>query len=49
MIILDGAAIVHYLKPGAGDSFADYAKKIVNTIRSRFKGQVKRVDVVFDM
>ena len=46
--ILDGAAIVHMLKPGTGKTFNDYSKKIFAPfIMERLK-HVDRIDVVFD-
>ena len=49
MIILDGAAIVHRIKPGSIDTFGDYAAKFIDYIREKCKGSVRRVDIMFDV
>lgn len=48
VIILDGAAIVHMLKPGASRTFEDYSKKVfLPYIKSQLQ-VVRRVDIVWD-
>ena len=47
--ILDGAAIVHIVKPDGCKTFAEYAnRRFVPFIMQMFRGSIRRVDLVWD-
>jgi hypothetical protein len=48
MLVNDGAAMVHMIKPGVADTFNEYASKLVEYVQGKFRGDVCRVDIVFD-
>ena len=47
-VILDGAAVVHFLKPGASVTFADYSNDVFCPYISSQLQEVSRVDIVWD-
>ncbi|KAK3910810.1 putative 1-aminocyclopropane-1-carboxylate oxidase [Frankliniella fusca] len=46
--VLDGAAIVHMLKPGTSSTFKDYIEKVFKNYLNREISTVTRLDIVFD-
>ena len=48
VIIIDGAAIVNMLRPGAAKTFSDYAKQVFSPYIKSQLHHVNRVDVVWD-
>ena len=48
MVILDGAAIFNMIKPRTPVSFAGYITQVMKYVRKQFRGDVQRVDMVFD-
>ncbi len=48
MVILDGAAIVNMIKPRRPVSFDGYVTQVMEYVRKQFRGDVQRVDMVFD-
>lgn len=49
MVIFDGAALLHMIRPRTPTTFDDYALHIASHIRHQFEGAVKRVDIIFDV
>ncbi len=47
-IVIDGAAMVHMLKPGATKTFTEYAEQVVRPYIENKLQNVTRLDVVFD-
>ena len=48
MVILDGAAIGNMIKPRRPVSFDGYITQVMEYVRKQFRGDVQRVDMVFD-
>ena len=48
MVIRDGAAIFNTIKPRTPVSFAGYITQVMEYVRKQFRGDVQRVDMVFD-
>ena len=48
MVILDGAAIVNMIKPRTPVSFDGYVTHVMEYACKQFRGDVQRVDMVFD-
>ena len=48
MINLDGAAVVNMIKPRTPVSFDWYVSQVMEYVRKQFRGDVQRVDMVFD-
>ena len=48
MFILDGAVIVNIIKPRTPVSFDGYVTQVMEYVRKQFRGDVQRVDMVFD-
>ena len=48
MVIIDGAAIFNMIKPRTPVSFAGYITQVMECVRKQFRGDVQRVDMVFD-
>ena len=48
MVILDGAAIVNMIKPRTPVSFDWYVTQVMEYVRKQFRGDMQRVDMVFD-
>ena len=48
MVILDGAAISNIIKPRTPVSFAGYIMQVMEYVRKQLRGDVQRVDMVFD-
>ena len=48
MVILDGAAVVNMIKPRTPASFDWYVTQVIEYVRKQFRGNVQRVDMVFD-
>ena len=48
MIILDGAVVVNLIKPRTPVSFYWYVTQVMEYVRKQFRGDVQRVDMVFD-
>ena len=49
VLILDGAAIVNMLKPGACQTFQDYADNVFIKYLERQLRRVSRIDIVWDV
>ena len=49
VIILDGAAVVNMLRPGAAKNFSEYATQVFLPYLSSQLQQAKRVDVIWDV
>ena len=47
-IIIDGAAVVHFLKPGASASFADYSRDVFCPYISSQLKEVSRVEIIWN-
>ena len=45
---LDGAAVVNMIKPRTPDSFDWYVTQAMEYVRKQFRGNMQRVDMVFD-
>ena len=48
MVIIDGAAVVKMIKPRTPVSFDWYVTQVMEYVRKQFRGDVQRVDMVFD-
>ena len=48
MVILDGAVIVNVTKPRTPVSFDGYIRQVMEHLRKQLRGDVQRVDMVFD-
>ena len=48
MVIIDGAAVVTMIKPRTPASFDWYVTQVIEYVRKQFRGDVQRVDMVFD-
>ena len=48
MVILDGAAVVNMIKPRTPVSFDWYVTQVMEYVRKQFRGDVQRVDMLFD-
>ena len=48
MVILDGAVVVNMVKPRTSVSFDGYVTQVMEYVRKQFRGDVQRVDMVFD-
>ena len=48
VIILDGAALVNMLQPGAAKTFSDYAQQVFSPYILSQLQHVRRVDIVWD-
>ena len=48
MVIRDGAAIFYMIKPRTPVSFGGYIMQVMEYVRKQFRGDVQRVDMVFD-
>lgn len=48
VLILDGAAIVHMLPPGASKTFGEYCSNVFASFIDRVMRNVTRLDIVFD-
>ena len=48
IVILDGVAMFNMIKPRTPVSFAGYITQVMGYVRKQFRGDVQRVDMVFD-
>ena len=46
--MVDGAAVVNMIKPRSPVSFEWYVTQVMECVRKQFRGDVQRVDMVFD-
>ena len=46
--MVDGAAVVNMIKPRTPVSFEWYVTQVMECVRKQFRGDVQRVDMVFD-